>query len=72
MNIPDIWGVNRKKAVMDKKPKKKKGKWEVAGTCEDSEYEYDMLMNAKSDLEEAGFETKIEGTNFGYVLYVRE
>lgn len=51
--------------------KDKKEKWEVAGFCENNEYEYDMLINSKRDLEECELETKIEQSSYGYVLYVR-
>jgi len=68
MKFPDYYGVRKKKV---KPNKNKKGNWEVAGFCEDSEYEYDILMNAKRDLEEAGLETKIEKSSYGYILYAR-
>jgi len=67
VNFPDYYGVGKKET----KKKKKSSKWEVAGFCEDSEYERSMLENAAQDLREAGLKTKIEGSSYGYVLYVK-
>jgi len=71
MGYPDIWGINKGSIFLDKENRAIRRDWEVAGFAEDSEIEYDRLKNAKMDLEEAGLETKIEKSSFGYVLYAR-
>jgi len=52
--------------------KRKNRKWVVQGYAEDSEIEYDNLVNGKRDLEEAGEEAKIEKSGNGWVLKTLE